>query len=107
MNKTVNRLLTLVLAVGVSACVTVSGLTDEEALTKAGATRLNATQVKAHVTGKSEEWSHGGAYYKEEGKLRVIWRKVYSNGSWQVSDDGTLCYQVPRWEERCHIYMAH
>lgn len=95
------------LAVGVSACVTVSGLTDEEALTKAGATRLNATQVKAHVTGKSEAWTYGGAYYIAGGQLKVMWRKVYSTGSWEVSDDGTLCYQVPRWKERCHIYMNY
>jgi len=97
----------LILAVNVSACVTVSGLTDEEALTKAGATRLNAAQVKDHVTDKTEEWHRGGAYYMADGKLRVKWRKVYSDGSWEVSDDGVLCYQIPRWEKRCHIYMNH
>jgi hypothetical protein len=105
--KIVKRFLILIIVIGVSACVTVSGTPDEEALTEAGATRLSPAQVKAHVTGKTEVWSHGGAYYMEDGKLRVIWRKVYSNGSWEVSDDGTLCYQVPHWEKRCHFYMNH
>ncbi len=101
------RLLILVLAIGASACITVTGTPDEDALKRAGATRLSPDQVKAHVTGKTEEWQHGGAYYGENGELKVIWRKVFSNGSWMVSDDGTLCYQVPRWEERCHFYMKH
>ena len=105
--KIAKRLLTLILAIGASACVTVSGTSDEEALTLAGATRLNPEQVKAHLTGKTEEWDRGGAYYMQDGQLRVIWRKVFSNGSWEVSDDGTLCYQVPRWEKRCHFYMNH
>ena len=107
LTKMAKRFLILILAIGVSACVTISGTSDEEALTLAGATRLNPEQVKAHLTGKTEEWDHGGAYYMEDGQLRVIWRKVFSNGSWEVSDDGTLCYQVPRWEKRCHFYMNY
>jgi hypothetical protein len=105
--KMAQRFLILILAIGASACVTVSGTSDEEALILAGATRLNPTQVKAHVSSKTEEWDHGGGYYMEDGQLRVIWRKVFSNGSWEVSDHGTLCYQVPRWEKRCHFYMNY
>lgn len=105
--KMAQRFFILIFAIGASACVTVSGTSDEEALTLAGATRLNPAQVKAQVSGKTEEWDHGGGYYMEDGKLRVIWRKVFSNGSWEVSDDGTLCYQVPRWEKRCHFYMNY
>jgi hypothetical protein len=106
-SKITNRLLLLILTAGVSACVTVSGISDEVALTEAGATRLDAAQVKAHVIGKTEQWDRGGAYYMADGELRVVWAKVFSDGSWEVSDDGTLCYQVPRWQERCHIYMNH
>ncbi|MCP4768286.1 MAG: DUF995 domain-containing protein [Gammaproteobacteria bacterium] len=105
--KKAKRLLILILAIGVSACVTVSGTSDEEALTLAGATRLDPAQVKAHVIGKTEEWDHGGAYYMENGQLRVIWRRVFSDGSWEVSGDGTLCYQVPRWDRLCHFYMNY
>ena len=45
------RLLILVLAIGASACITVTGTPDEDALKRAGATRLSPDQVKAHVTG--------------------------------------------------------
>lgn len=103
--KIVNRFLIITLAIGLSACVTISGTPDEVALTEAGATRLDPAQVKAHLIGKTEEWDHGGAYYMEDGKLRVIWRKVFSNGTWEVATDGTLCYEIPRWERRCHFYM--
>lgn len=105
--KMTKRFLILILAVSASACATVSGISDEVALTEAGATRLNPAQVKAHVTGKTEEWHRGGAYYMEDGQLRVKWRKAYSNGSWEVSEDGTLCYQIPHWEKSCHFYMNY
>lgn len=106
-SNTTGRLLISILAIGLSACVTISGTSDEEALTKAGATRLDPAQVRAHVIGKTEEWERGGAYYMDDGELKVIWRRVFSKGRWQVSEDGTLCYQIPRWEERCHFYMKH
>lgn len=89
----------------VAGCATSGGPSDEETLTAAGAVRLNGEQVKAHVTGKTEAWLHGGAYYMADGRLKVKWRKTYSSGSWEVSADGTLCYQLPKWERRCQFYM--
>jgi len=94
----------------ISACETVRECepncpTDEEALAQAGAVRLEAQQVKARVSGKTEEWVHGGAYYHLDGVLEVKWLKVRYKGSWEVSADGTLCYQLPRWQRRCHFYM--
>jgi hypothetical protein len=97
--------LALFLITTASACTTVGGLSDKEALIQAGASRLNATQVKAHVTGKTEEWRHGGGYYLADGELKAKWRKVYLKGSWEVSTEGDLCYQLPKWEKRCHVYM--
>ena len=105
--ETMKRLSIVILTLALGACVSIYGLEDEEALTKAGAKRLNPEEVKAHVTGKTEEWLRGGGYYGENGELKVIWRKVFSDGSWEVAGDGTLCYDVPRWERSCHIYMEH
>ena len=101
------RLSIVILTLGLGACVTVYGLADEEALAAAGAKRLTPEEVKAHVLGKTEEWERGGGYYGENGELKVIWRRVFSDGSWEVAEDGTVCYDVPRWERRCHIYMNH
>ena len=100
-----NLIFALFLGITTSACTTVGGLSDEDALAQDGAVRLNGTQVKTHVTGKTEEWVHGGGYYLADGELKAKWRKAYLKGSWEVSAEGDLCYQLPKWEKRCHIYM--
>jgi hypothetical protein len=94
-----------ILVVAVSACATNSGLNDEAALAAAGAIRLNGSEVKARLIGKTEEWLRGGAYYQADGKIKVKWRKTVSNGSWQVSANGELCFELPHWKKQCHFYM--
>ena len=103
--KNTTRLFAVTLALALSACASWNDLPNEEALAQAGAVRLNDSEVKAHVIGRTEEWIHGGAYYVDHGMLRVKWRKTYYSGSWEVSTDGKLCYQLPRWDRRCHFYM--
>jgi hypothetical protein len=105
MNKTVTTVSVTILLATLAACTTTGGPSDEEILLEAGATRLSGDEVKARVTGKTEEWLRGGAYYRDDGSIRVKWRKVYSSGSWQVTTDGELCYEVPRWDRRCHSYL--
>jgi hypothetical protein len=102
--RTVKLISGLILVAAVSACAT-SGISDEQALANAGAVRLSSSQVKERVTGKTEQWVHGGAYYQPDGKIRVKWRKTYANGSWQVSADGNLCFELQHWERRCQFYM--
>jgi hypothetical protein len=101
---TVKLISGFVLVVAASACAT-TGISDEETLANAGAVRLSSSQVKERVTGKTEQWVHGGAYYQPDGKIRVKWRKTYTNGSWEVADDGNLCFKLPHWEKRCQFYM--
>ena len=91
--------------IALAACATSNGISDEEALAAAGAVRLNNSEVKAHLTGKTEEWVHGGAYYQADGKIRVKWRKTISNGSWEVSVNGELCFELPHWDKQCQFYM--
>lgn len=78
---------------------------DELTLAKSGAVRLEPDEVRAHVTGKTEQWVHGGAYYAESGRLEVKWRKINYKTAWQIGPDGTLCYQLDTWGRRCHFYM--
>lgn len=108
--KYVKLILIVAAAQAILACETVRECapncpTDEEALAQAGAVRLQAQQVKARVSEKTEAWVHGGAYYHSDGALEVKWRKVRYKGSWEVAADGTLCYQLPNWQRRCHFYM--
>ena len=78
---------------------------DEEVLARAGAVRMTPDEVRARNIGYTEQWLRGGAYYREDGTMRAKWRKVYYNGTWEIEDDGRLCYQLPRWQSRCHFYM--
>lgn len=80
---------------------------DEELLTQAGAVRLTPEQVRTHVSGYTEDWIHGGAFYHADGELEVKWRKVRYRAKWTLSDDGRICYQLKNWQQRCHFYMRH
>lgn len=81
--------------------------TDEEILSQAGAVRLDTEQVRAHVSGSTEDWIHGGAFYHADGRLEVKWRKVRYRATWDVSAAGEVCYQLEKWPRRCHFYMRH
>jgi len=78
---------------------------DEALMVESGAVRLGPEEVMAYVSGKTEQWVHGGAYYHDSGRLEVKWRKVNYKTFWEVGADGTLCYQLDTWGRRCHFYM--
>ena len=101
---TVKLISGIAFVVAVSACAT-SGMSDGESLAQAGAMRLDASQIKTHLSGKTEVWFHGGAYYQADGKIKVKWRKTISKGSWDVSADGNLCFELPNWKKTCQFYM--
>ncbi len=89
-----------VLTLTLSACATI-----EEKLTAAGATRLNARQVKSHIVDKTEKWSEGGGYYNPNGTLEVVWKGANESGPYTIADDGNVCYEVADWGKECHFYM--
>lgn len=70
-----------------------------------GATRLNGAEVKTHLTNMTERWSKGGGYYQGDGNIDIVWKDAPYSGTWQVSDDGEVCVQVPTWDEFCHHYL--
>jgi hypothetical protein len=104
----------LVGALALTACETLEGgleradnaflKRDPQALIDAGATRLNADQARAHVTGNTEFWDEGAVYYIADGKLDLVWHKVKSSGNWEISEDGNVCFTVPTWSS-CHHYL--
>lgn len=108
--KHVKLMLVFIVTLVTAACETMRACapncpSDEEALVQAGAVRLTPDQVKARISGKTEDWVRGGAYYHVDGVLEVKWLRVMYKATWEVSADGTLCYQLPKWERRCHFYM--
>ena len=104
-------ILILVVAMGLAACETLKKADDAflkrnpQTLLDAGATRFNAEQAKAHVSGNTEFWEEGTVYYNPDGQLKLVWRKVKSSGSWEIAADGNVCFIVPTWKESCHYYL--
>jgi hypothetical protein len=91
----------LVVAVlALSACATL-----EQKMTEAGATRLDGSQVESHLTGMTERWTKGGGFYNLDGQMEVVWKGTRQSGTWDVSDDGKVCYKMPAWEKECHHYL--
>ena len=92
----------LALTLVVSACR--SG--PPKIVNEPGVTRLNGDQARAHVSGNTEKWEQGTIYYHPGGKLEMVWRKVKTDGVWNVLDDGNICFEVKKWKNQaCHYYV--
>jgi len=90
------------LASGLSACEIV----PPQILSEPGVTRLNGEQARARISGNTETWREGTGYYNPNGEMEVIWHKVRSRGTWQVSEDGMVCIQIRSWSKPgCHFYV--
>jgi len=101
MSKPIQFALTLLVALGASACNT----TDKgQSLVAEGATHLSEAAARAHVSGNTEMWDEGPVYYAPDGTLQMDWHKVRSTGSWEVSADGDVCLEAPTWKG-CHYYL--
>lgn len=104
-------ILVLVVTLFLAACETLEKADNAflkrnpQTLLDAGATRFNAAQAKAHVSGNTEFWEEGTVYYNPDGQLKLVWRKVKSSGTWQIAEDGNVCFSVPTWKESCHYYL--
>ena len=92
---------------GLAACAppgqTSSGIRQEGA----GVVNLARADVLAHISGNTETWTKGGGYYAPDGELHVLWEGEQSVGTWEVSDDGEVCYVVDVWgpDKECHSYV--
>ena len=101
----------LVVALSLAACETLKTADNAflkrnpQTLLDAGATRLNAAQAKAHVSGNTEFWDAGTVFYNPDGQLELVWRKIKSSGTWNIAADGNVCFIVPTWRESCHYYL--
>ena len=68
---------------------------------------IKKSDVLAHISGNTEKWTKGGAFYSEDGKLDVVWKGKKSSGTWEVSSEGKLCVVVKMWgdSKECHQYV--
>lgn len=111
LRKNIGLVLVLAMTLAISACEAIKEqcistcLTDDAKLSLEDATRLSGAQAKAYVSGRTEVWFKGGGYYNPDGELKVKWRKGWQTGSWKVSADGEVCYEIPKFGKECHSYM--
>lgn len=104
MNMTQIKTISVLIAVlGVNACNTAGPQT----LIDAGAKRLSADQTRKHVSGNTEYWEEGPVYYAPDGTVQMLWLRIQTEGSWEMQQDGSICFQVPEWPRSCHFYLAY
>jgi len=98
--KSANLIVASSIILVLTACAT-----TEQKMIDAGATRLNATQVKTYIVGKTEKWSNGAGYYNPNGTLETVWEGSKQSGTYTIAADGNVCYEVKTWDRLCHFYM--
>ena len=81
----------------------------EEKIISDGARQLNAAGVKAHLSGKTQQWSNGGAYYHPDGALDFIWEgKGFYDYTWEADRDGLVCIRNPDgFTTSCSLYFDY
>ena len=86
----------LVIAVGLQACATRGTHPLSQTMLDQGATRLTAEQTRAHLSGNTQVWAEGGAYFAPDGALFVKWQgKIFPERNWEVDDRGRACILEP------------
>jgi hypothetical protein len=91
-------LLVIAVSVGLLACVTVDKMErqQEQQLVNAGASPLSRDQVIAYLSGKTQQWENGGAYFLPDGTVYVKFAgKVYPERTWVADDSGRVCVKFP------------
>lgn len=82
----------LVAAVLLALAACASTHLREKQLINSGAKRMNAEQVTEYLSGNTQQWENGGAYFLPDGAVYVKWGgKVYPERRWVVDDDGRVC----------------
>ncbi len=92
MTKGISKiLLVLTVSFGLLACVSTSHLLERKLLDE-GATALTKAEATALLSGKTEQWINGGAYFLANGSVWVKYEgRVYPLREWNVEKDGKVC----------------
>ena len=67
---------------------------------------LTPEQTTELVSGKTALWPpNGGAYYAPDGTLVTLWDGAIEEGTWEVNEEGGVCWKVPSWGNTpCEFY---
>lgn len=95
------------LCLGLMACATSNLL--EKQLRDQGATRLDAGQVRSYLSGKTQQWENGGAYFLADGTVYVKFGgKLYPERIWTVDGSGKTCIAFrDGFNTSCSVYYRY
>ena len=101
-------LLIIGVTLGLMACAT-GKTTLEEKVVADGAARMGPTEVTEYLSGNTQEWSNGGAYFHENGRLDFIWDgQRFFHYTWAARSDGQICIKNQvGFTTSCSAYFKH
>ena len=89
-------LMIVAVAIGLQACAVGGTHPASQKLMDEGATQLNPEQVVGHLSGNTQVWAEGGAYFSPDGALYVKWQgKIFPERNWTVDNNGRVCIAEP------------
>ena len=100
-------LLIAILSLALMACATRTVL--EKQIIGKGGEQLNAEQARAHLSGKTQRWAEGGAYFRPDGAAYIKFGgKLYPDRIWTVDDDGKVCITLrDGFKTSCSVYYRY
>ena len=81
----------------------------EERIANEGGVQMNGEQATAYLSGNTQQWAQGGAYYGADGMLDYIWEgKKYFDYTWTAKRSGEICIQNKEgFTTSCSLYFNH
>lgn len=97
-------LIVMTVSLGLLAC---AGSQLEKQLLSEGAVRLNPAQVTDHLSGNTQVWTSGGAYFLPDGTVYVKFDgRTYPLRTWTVDKNGEVCIAFPNgFVSSCSVYF--
>lgn len=98
-------LIVIAVSFGLLAC-TVAGSQLEKRVIAEGGVRLNPAQVTDHLSGNTQVWDNGGAYFLADGQVYVKYAgRTYPLRTWTVDESGKVCIAFPNgFVSSCSVY---
>ena len=80
------------ITVGVTGCQTAQKQVAEQ-----GAVQMGQEEVVELLSDNTEAWDKGAGFFAADGTIEALWEGKVSTGTWRVTDEGKLCYEVKDW----------
>lgn len=81
----------------------------KERIASEGGVLLTKSEVVEHLSGNTQQWSNGGAYFSPDGRMDFIWEgNVFLDNHWKVRGEGRVCITNSEgFTTSCSLYFKH